>query len=48
MMSVKIAQDLLGSQYAKAYDIPIVGARAFNHTGSGQSSQFALPNLPYK
>ncbi len=41
----KIAQDLLGSQYAKAYEMPIVGARAFNHTGTGQDEHFALPNF---
>ena len=41
----KIAQDLLGTQYAKAYDMPIVGARAFNHTGAGQDQHFALPNF---
>jgi GDP-4-dehydro-6-deoxy-D-mannose reductase len=41
----KIAQDLLGAQYAKAYDMPIVSARAFNHTGAGQDEHFALPNF---
>jgi GDP-4-dehydro-6-deoxy-D-mannose reductase len=40
----KIAQDMLAWQYARAYGMYIVRARPFNHIGTGQSADFAVPN----
>lgn len=36
----KATQDLMGYQYFKAYQLPIIRARAFNHLGPGQSVRF--------
>ena len=41
----KAAQDLLAYQYHKAYGLPIVRTRAFNHTGPGQSEAFVASNF---
>lgn len=41
----KIAQDMLALQYYLTYDLPTVRARAFNHIGPGQNTQFALPSF---
>ena len=41
----KVAQDLLGYQYAQSFRLPIVRARAFNHTGPRQSERFVLSNV---
>jgi GDP-4-dehydro-6-deoxy-D-mannose reductase len=40
----KIAQDMLAWQYARAHSLHIVRARPFNHIGTGQSADFAVPN----
>lgn len=40
----KIAQDMLAWQYARAHGMYIVRARPFNHIGTGQSTDFAVPN----
>lgn len=40
----KIAQDMLAWQYARAYSMYIVRVRPFNHIGTGQSADFAVPN----
>jgi GDP-4-dehydro-6-deoxy-D-mannose reductase len=40
----KAAGDLLGAQYA-ARGLPVLRARAFNHTGAGQSDAFAAPSF---
>ncbi|TFG72936.1 MAG: SDR family oxidoreductase [Anaerolineales bacterium] len=39
----KVAQDMLGYQYFRSYDLPIIRLRPFNHIGPGQSSHFVLP-----
>ena len=38
----KAAQDLLGYQYSVSHGLDIVRARAFNHSGPGQSDRFVL------
>ena len=39
----KVAQDLLGYQYFKTHDLPVVRVRPFSHTGPGQEPRFATP-----
>ena len=41
----KVAQSLLCQQYARSYDLPVIIARAFGHTGPGQDTRFALPSF---
>ena len=41
----KVTQDLMGYQYFKSYDMPIVRARAFNHTGPRRGDTFATSNF---
>jgi GDP-4-dehydro-6-deoxy-D-mannose reductase len=41
----KVTQDLMGYQYAKSYGLPIVRARAFNHTGPRRGEHFATSNF---
>jgi GDP-4-dehydro-6-deoxy-D-mannose reductase len=41
----KVAQDLYGYQYHRAYGMAIVRARPFNHFGPGQSPAFVIPNF---
>lgn len=41
----KITQDSLGIQYANAYNLKVMQARAFNHTGPGQRASFAIPSF---
>jgi GDP-4-dehydro-6-deoxy-D-mannose reductase len=36
---------LLGSLYAKAYNLDIISTRAFNHIGPGQSPQFVVADF---
>jgi GDP-4-dehydro-6-deoxy-D-mannose reductase len=40
----KATQDLLGLQYALSQHLPIMRARPFNHTGSGQRLGFVAPD----
>ncbi|MBN1259811.1 MAG: GDP-mannose 4,6-dehydratase, partial [Anaerolineae bacterium] len=39
----KVAQDVMGYQYFRAYGIPVIRTRPFNHIGPGQSPRFVLP-----
>jgi GDP-4-dehydro-6-deoxy-D-mannose reductase len=41
----KIAAEMIGSQFARSYGMPVVRARPFNHLGAGQASTFAIPSL---
>jgi len=41
----KAAIDMLGYQYFKSYGLPIVRARAFNHTGPCQENGFVIPDF---
>jgi GDP-4-dehydro-6-deoxy-D-mannose reductase len=41
----KVAQDLMGYQYAKSYGLHIVRTRAFNHTGPRRGEVFATSNF---
>ena len=41
----KVAQGLLGLQYATSHGIDVVLARSFNHSGPGQSERFVLPGF---
>lgn len=41
----KIAQENMAKIYSDRYGLNIVCTRSFNHTGSGQSEQFAIPSF---
>jgi GDP-4-dehydro-6-deoxy-D-mannose reductase len=41
----KVTQDLMGYQYFKSYGMPIVRARAFNHSGPRRGEAFATSNF---
>jgi GDP-4-dehydro-6-deoxy-D-mannose reductase len=41
----KVTQDLMGYQYFKSYRMPIVRARAFNHSGPRRGEAFATSNF---
>jgi GDP-4-dehydro-6-deoxy-D-mannose reductase len=41
----KAAADLVAYQWARAYDVDIVRARPFNHTGPGQRPEFVCPDF---
>ena len=41
----KAAVDMLGYQYFKGHDLPIIRARAFNHTGPKQGLGFVVPDF---
>jgi GDP-4-dehydro-6-deoxy-D-mannose reductase len=41
----KVAQDLLGHQYFKSYNIKVVRTRAFNHTGPRRAEVFVTSNF---
>jgi GDP-4-dehydro-6-deoxy-D-mannose reductase len=41
----KAAGDLLGAQYADAFDLRVVRMRPFNHTGPGQSDDYVVGTL---
>jgi GDP-4-dehydro-6-deoxy-D-mannose reductase len=41
----KVAQSLLCRQYAGSWEVPVVVARAFSHTGPGQDTRFAFPSF---
>jgi len=41
----KVAQDLLGYQYARSYGLHVVRTRAFNHTGPRRGEVFATSNF---
>lgn len=41
----KVAQDLLGYQYFKSYDLHVVRTRTFNHTGPRRGHVFATSNF---
>lgn len=41
----KAAQDLLGYQYWRAFELPVVRIRAFPHTGPGQAPRFVFPSV---
>ncbi|OGC42638.1 GDP-mannose 4,6-dehydratase [candidate division WOR-3 bacterium RBG_13_43_14] len=41
----KVAQDMMGYQYFKSYDLKIIRTRAFNHTGPRRGIVFATSNF---
>lgn len=41
----KIAQENIAKMYSERYGLNIVCTRSFNHTGPGQSDQFAIPSF---
>lgn len=41
----KITQDLMGWQYFMAHKLPVIRVRAFNHIGTGQSSDFVAADF---
>lgn len=43
--ATKGCQNMLGSIYAKAYQLQLVMVRAFNHVGPGQSPQFVVSDF---
>ncbi len=38
----KIAQEMLGYQYFRSYNLEIINTRTFNHVGPGQSAELAI------
>ena len=38
----KVTQELLGWLYRRRYGLPVLAARPFNHTGPGQSTEYAI------
>ena len=44
----KVAQTLLGKQYVRAWDLPVILVRAFSHTGPGQDTRFAFPAFAHQ
>ncbi len=38
----KVAQELVGALYRQQYEMPVLVARPFNHTGPGQSTEYAV------
>lgn len=43
--ATKACQNMIGRIYAKAYDLPVVMVRAFNHIGPNQTPQFVVPDF---
>ncbi len=43
--ATKACQNMIGSMYAKAYDMDLVQVRAFNHIGPGQASLFVVSDF---
>ena len=43
--ATKACQNMLGRIYAKAYDLPVMMVRAFNHVGPNQSPQFVVADF---
>jgi GDP-4-dehydro-6-deoxy-D-mannose reductase len=41
----KAAADLLAAQYRRAYGVPAIRVRAFNHIGPGQDRRFVVPSV---
>ncbi len=41
----KVAAEFLSQTYIDQYDLPIVIARAFNHTGPGQEPNYVIPSF---
>jgi GDP-4-dehydro-6-deoxy-D-mannose reductase len=41
----KVTQDMLGYQYFRSYDMPIIRVRPFNHFGPGQSDRFVMSSF---
>lgn len=41
----KVAQDLLGYQYFKSYDLPVIRTRTFNHTGPRRGHVFVTSDF---
>lgn len=41
----KLAQNMIGELYCKAYGMDIISVRAFNHIGAGQLPQFAVADF---
>ncbi|MCK9995259.1 MAG: GDP-mannose 4,6-dehydratase [Candidatus Krumholzibacteria bacterium] len=44
----KVAQTLLCRQYVRSYDLPVVMARSFSHTGPGHDTRFAFPHFAHQ
>lgn len=43
--ATKAAQNMIGAIYAKAYQMPVMMVRAFNHVGPNQSPQFVVADF---
>lgn len=41
----KVAQDMLGYQYFKSYNLPVIRTRGFNHTGPRRGEVFVVSNF---
>ena len=43
--ATKVCQNMIGSIYAKAYDLDLMMVRAFNHIGPGQAPMFVVSDF---
>ena len=43
--ATKAAQSMLAAIYSRAYQLPVVSTRSFNHIGRGQTTTFAIPSF---
>ena len=41
----KVTQEFLGLQYFESYGVPVIIARAFNHSGPAQRGDFVIPSF---
>lgn len=41
----KVAQEMVGALYRRRYGMPVIAARPFNHTGPGQSTEYAIASF---
>jgi len=44
----RVAQEHMSIVYAKAYNLPVICTRSFNHLGAGQSDQFVISSIAKK
>lgn len=43
--ATKISAEILGQQYVKQYNTPIIFVRSFNHSGPGQQLGYVIPDI---
>ena len=43
--ATKASQSMIAAIYSRAYQLPVVSTRSFNHIGRGQTTTFAIPSF---